>query len=307
MNEDDLSGQPELLHQPAPLSLPDYEPPQYREIPVPAPPPLIPNIGHAIFFFLLAVPAFVGGEVLSAFLLRLVLHPAGRSASLRSIFLLMQSDVRYSMPTQAIIYGMLILFAAPVFSLLWHRSFVEGIHWNSEIAGRRFFWLIALGLGVGFGISLLGNYLPMPKNPPIMAEMIKTPLGAWMMLIFGIFIAPPIEELAFRGFLLPALVNVFRWLARRDDIGDSTVKWLGIPASIVLTSIPFALLHAPQVSDSWGPLALIGAVSIVLCVVRLAMSSVAASSVVHAAYNFTLFAGILVETGGFRHLEKLTM
>jgi hypothetical protein len=38
----------------------------------------------------------------------------------------------------------------------------------------------------------------------------------------------------------------------------------------------------------------------------LAMNSVAARSVVHAAYNFTLFAGILVETGGFRHLDKLS-
>jgi hypothetical protein len=29
--------------------------------------------------------------------------------------------------------------------------------------------------------------------------------------------------------------------------------------------------------------------------------------IVHAAYNFTLFAAVVVETGGFRHLEKLTI
>jgi len=41
--------------------------------------------------------------------------------------------------------------------------------------------------------------------------------------------------------------------------------------------------------------------------VRLTMNSVAAGVVVHAAYNFTLFAAVLAETGGFRHLEKLTV
>jgi CAAX protease family protein len=36
------------------------------------------------------------------------------------------------------------------------------------------------------------------------------------------------------------------------------------------------------------------------------MNSVAAGVIVHAAYNFTLFAGVLYQTGGFRHLDKLT-
>jgi hypothetical protein len=36
------------------------------------------------------------------------------------------------------------------------------------------------------------------------------------------------------------------------------------------------------------------------------LDSLAASVLVHAAYNLTLFLGILVETGGFRHLDKLS-
>jgi membrane protease YdiL (CAAX protease family) len=65
-------------------------------------------------------------------------------------------------------------------------------------------------------------------------------------------------------------------------------------------------MHAPQVSHAWGPLLLIGLISVMLCIVRLSLDSLAASMLVHAAYNLTLFAGILVETGGFRHLEKLS-
>ena len=33
---------------------------------------------------------------------------------------------------------------------------------------------------------------------------------------------------------------------------------------------------------------------------------IAAGVVVHAAYNLTLFAGMLLQTGGFRHLERMT-
>jgi membrane protease YdiL (CAAX protease family) len=64
-------------------------------------------------------------------------------------------------------------------------------------------------------------------------------------------------------------------------------------------------MHGQQVSHAWGPLLLIGLISVLLCVVRLALDSLAASIVVHSAYNLTLFAGILYQTGGFRHLDKL--
>ena len=102
------------------------------------------------------------------------------------------------------------------------------------------------------------------------------------------------------------IVDNFRWLARRDTISASSAKLVGIPASIIVTSLGFALMHSPQLSHAWGPLVLIGLVSVVLCIVRLTMNSVAAGVIVHAAYNLTLFAGVLAETSGFRHLERLT-
>jgi len=135
--------------------------------------------------------------------------------------------------------------------------------------------------------------------------MSTSTLGAWFLLVFGITAAPMTEELAFRGFLLPSLLNIFKWLERRGVSNAQVTRWIGIPVSILLTTIPFTLLHAEQVSDSWGPLVLIGVVSVVLCVVRLSMKSVACGAVVHAAYNFTLFAGVVYQTSGFQHLNKL--
>ncbi len=264
---------------------------------------LIPNLGHVALFFVMAVVLLGVGQVLGVLLIE-QLHLLGHR-SFDSIMHLSADDARLSIPVQAFSYGLIALVAFPVFSLLWNRPFSEGVHWKGDTARRKFVALAILGLAAGIGINLFGSVLPMPKEPPIVQGMMKSPLGAWMMLIFGVTAAPLIEELAFRGFLLPGLVNCFRWLARRGSISERAVQWVGIPVSILITSLGFALMHSAQLSHAWGPLLLIGMVSVVLCIVRLMSDSVAAGAVVHAAYNFTLFAAILAQTGGFRHLEKL--
>jgi uncharacterized protein len=268
-------------------------------------PRLIPHIGHVILFFVLAVVLLGVGQVLGVYAIE-HLHFFGHK-NFNALAELADDDARLSIPIQALSYLLIVIVAVPVFTLLWNEPFGEGVHWNRETAKRRLFRLGLLGLAAGFGINLFGNFLPMPKDPPIIQAMLKTPLGAWMMLIFGVTAAPLLEEMAFRGFLLPGLINCFRWLARKGSISDQAAKLVGVPVSIAVTSFCFALMHSAQVSHAWGPLVLIGTVSVVLCIVRLAMNSVAAGVVVHAAYNFTLFSAVLVETGGFRHLEKLTV
>jgi hypothetical protein len=276
-------------------------------IPAPAPkiyPRHIPNLGHTVLFFVIAVMVLGIGQLLGVAILQLTHIFPHRSFD--SLFFLSSTDARVSIPIQALSYGLIVLVAIPVFSVLWNEPFNEGVLWDAIKARRRFLALAILGLAVGFSISLFGNYLPMPKDAPITEDMMKSATGAWMMLVFGLTAAPLLEELAFRGFLLPGLLNSFRWFADRGTISEKAANWIGVPISILITSAAFAFMHSPQVSHAWGPLVLIGTVSIVLCIVRLKMNSVAAGVIVHAAYNFTLFAGVLYQTGGFRHLERLT-
>jgi membrane protease YdiL (CAAX protease family) len=278
-------------------------PPPLQLVPPPPPPKLIPNLGHVLVFLVLIFPALIGGYII-ALLSIYATHPHVR------IPVLMQQigqNVIYAISMQAAIYAVLWALAALVFSLWWGRSFAKGIHWNFSAATHRFLWLALLGGVTGLAITLAGNFLPMPKAPPILEDITKSAAGAWVLMAFGVTVAPITEELAFRGFLLPSLVNVFRWLERKRVIGESAVHVIGIPLSIVLTSIPFAFMHAAQVSNSWGPVLLIGLVSVVLCIVRLATDSVAAGFLVHACYNLTLFTGLLIQTDGFKHLDKLKM
>lgn len=280
------------------------EPPLSSVEPTPAPPPpprLIPNLGHSLVFFALLIPAFVGGWILTFAVLRIVLH----TVPTEGIILRVGHEVSYAITAQAAAYGIQWALAALIFSLWWGRSLLRGVQWNGAAAGRSILRLALLGIATGLVITLAGNFLPMPKAPPILKDLTNSTTGAWMLMAFGITLAPLTEELAFRGFLLPSLVNVFRWLERRGTMSEASVRALGIPIAIVLTSIPFAMVHAEQVSGSWGPLLLIGMVSVVLCIVRLATNSVACSFLVHAGYNLTLFAGLLVQTDGFRHLDKL--
>ena len=76
-------------------------------------------------------------------------------------------------------------------------------------------------------------------------------------------------------------------------------------AGSVLTSLPFALLHVDQQGHSLGPFLLLILVSLILCTVRLKTRSLAASTLVHATYNFIIFALALIGTGGFRHFDKM--
>ncbi len=73
----------------------------------------------------------------------------------------------------------------------------------------------------------------------------------------------------------------------------------------IVCSVPFALMHGVQTAWSLGPFLLLIFVSLVLCWVRLSTRSLAASTIVHASYNFMLFSFMLLGTGGFKHLDKM--
>jgi hypothetical protein len=88
---------------------------------------------------------------------------------------------------------------------------------------------------------------------------------------------------------------------------DTDPRW-SLPAlvfSTVITSMGFAMLHGAQLAHSFAPLAVLFAVSVVLCVTRLRFHSLAASTVVHSMYNATIFVMLFISTDGFRHLDKL--
>jgi membrane protease YdiL (CAAX protease family) len=294
----------------------------------------IPNFGHMALFLLIA-----GGAVLITQLFAVGIAQ-GMHLFPHESLLDLAHEPRLILPTMFLSYFIAGILSVIIFTAMWRLPFAEGVRWDFAPIGRRGWVLVVTGVGLSIVVQLLSNFLPTPKELPI-DEFFKTPLDVWLVAMFGVFIAPVFEELIFRGFVLPSLANTWDYVARRyhsretshlhathfehggDELPGTVAmeslspieafaplhdpRWS--PAALVfasvVASICFAMLHADQLAHAWSPLAVLFCVSLILCAVRVKWHSLAASALVHACYNATIFAMIFIATGGFRHLDKL--
>jgi len=164
------------------------------------------------------------------------------------------------------------------------QDFWQAIRWNWP---RTWSGYVLGGFVLALGLQAFAHLLPVPKHLPI-DQFFQTTREAYLLSVFGVTLAPLLEELFFRGFLYPVL-------ARR----------LGVIVGVFLTALTFALIHGAQLLFSWGPVLVIFLVGLALTIVRALTKSLAASLLVHVAYNATISLVMFVYTGGFRHLERL--
>jgi hypothetical protein len=154
--------------------------------------------------------------------------------------------------------------------------------WTSGIPGY-----VVLGFLLSIFVAFANSVLPIPKSLPIEKYFADT-LGVWMLAIFGVTVAPLMEEMFFRGFLYPVLARP-----------------LGSGWSVMITALGFALLHSPQLGGAWAPLLLLYVVGIVLTFVRVRTGSVVPGFFLHAAYNLTIFTEMYFQTAHFHNFDKL--
>jgi len=272
----------------------------------PPPPRRKPDFADFLLFTLLAIGAFFCSGLLM--LTAIHYHLFGVST-----FKQANDEIHYRIGSQAAWYIIALLFCTVVFRMAWRRSFFDGLQWRAAAAAGRI-WRLAGAASACFVAAIVDQLLmPGPANTPI-DQTFRMPGAVWLLFGFGVTLAPLIEEIAYRGLLLPALCTAYDWTRERltqspplslDE--DGFPRW-SQPAMIVgsvLVSIPFALMHGEQTAYSIGPFLLLIAISLVLCWVRLAVRSLAASVVVHSSYNLLLFSLMFLGTGGFRHLDRM--
>lgn len=185
---------------------------------------------------------------------------------------------------QLLAYLLVLAFMASILKRAPGMPFWSAISWNWPRNWHRY---LLAGVVLSFVLQAVAHVLPMPKELPI-DRFFQTTAEAWALSIFGMTLAPLLEELFFRGFLFPVL-------ARR----------LGMFAAIALTAASFGLLHAPQLARAWGPVLVVFLVGLVLTITRAVTKSVAAGVLIHIAYNGTISVLIFIASGGFRHLDRL--
>jgi membrane protease YdiL (CAAX protease family) len=165
-----------------------------------------------------------------------------------------------------------------------NEDFLTSIRWNMPSQmGALLALLGGACLARVSGIFETALHKWVPKTLPI-DELIHDRNSAYLFALFGVLVAPLIEELFFRGFLYPVL-------ARK----------LGITFSVLLTAAAFAVIHQEQLAHAWVPLLWLFVVGLILTYVRARTKSVATSVLIHVSYNGTLFVLLYRATEGFRH------
>ena len=170
---------------------------------------------------------------------------------------------------------------AIVFLALWllfarhGKPLFESLAWVPQPFRPRH--LVALGIALAAAVIVLGNLLGIPNTETPFDKLLTDPASRIGIAVFGITLGPIIEELLFRGFLQPVLV-------------DS----MGVLPGILTASILFGALHLAQNADIWQSGVLITLVGFVLGVVRHVSGSTRASAITHISYNALPFLSLIV-------------
>lgn len=186
--------------------------------------------------------------------------------------------------SQIVAYPAVILFMMTLVRNKAREPFWKAIHWNWPNAAVIF---VLAGAAFAFVVEFGSRYLPIPKSLPV-DKLFNEMTGAYLMAVFGVTLAPLLEELFFRGMLYP--------LVRRAT---------GVTPAVLVTATAFAFIHGAQLGYAWAPLLSIFVVGVVFTMVRERTGSVAASFLMHCGYNLALFGTLWVASDGFRHLEKV--
>lgn len=251
----------------------------------PAPAPVTPSfpswkvwdVAAIVIFSIVIIIAFT---IIALFVARA--FPQYHNASFSDL----ATDARVVIGAQAAAYPIILLFIFVMVRSRSHLCFRQAIRWNWPGATAPAF--IASGVILALIVDSLARFLPIPKSLP-MDSYFHDATSAYIMAIFGVTLAPLMEEMFFRGLLYPILD-----------------KYFGVIAGIALTAAAFAGIHGAQLGFAWAPVLSIFVVGVVFTVVRVKRDSVASSFLMHCGYNLALFSALWFSSDHFRHLEKVT-
>jgi membrane protease YdiL (CAAX protease family) len=137
--------------------------------------------------------------------------------------------------------------------------------------------LAVLGVALVAMVVVLGNLLDIPNVETPFYKLLNDTASRIGIVVFGVTLGPIIEELLFRGFLQPVLVDSF-----------------GVLPGILVTSAVFGALHLTQNAFIWQSGVLITIVGFVLGVVRHISGSTRASAITHISYNALPFLTVIL-------------
>jgi len=210
-------------------------------------------------FLGLALPSLLGG----AMLVKLAIMALFVGTTHKALELL---------PGQFLGYGLLYAALAVLFKVEYGRPFWRSLGWRWPKFS--FPSILSLGITLAFSVGILGTLFKTPEVPSAMKELLNDRVSLIAVALFGTTLGPLCEELAFRGFMQPLFI-----------------RSLGVAPGIALSAVGFGLLHMPQYGYNWQHGILITLAGAAFGWMRWISGSTLGSTIMHSAYNLTLFAG----------------
>ena len=226
-----------------------------------------------LLLLLLSVPALIFSIVVSVAGYYAVNYVAGSAFEVEELL----GSPLVAVVTHFVWWAILLSFMYAVITVKYGLPFGDSIGWRR--LGRP--WLDTVlycwgGVALAFSIGGIAQVIPMPTEPLPIEELLKDRHAVLVFAVFGVLIAPAVEEMGFRGFLYPVVER----------------SW-GKSAAVLVTSAIFSALHGWQYGWHWQILLLLLYVGIVFGVLRARTGSLVPSTLVHCAYNATLFAALI--------------
>ena len=215
-----------------------------------------------LLFALVFVPAlFAGGLLMRGLFAGLDLYGRGKAPEL--------------LAAQFLAYGFWFAFLYGLLRLRYGLPFWASLGWVRF--RERFVERLAIGVGVALAVAIIGGLLRTPDLDSPMKRLLSDRLSLLLVGFAAATVGPACEELAFRGFVQPLLV-----------------RSLGPAPGILLTALPFALLHGPEYAWSWRHILLVTVAGASFGWMRHRTGSTASAAVMHAAYTATFFLALLI-------------
>jgi uncharacterized protein len=237
-------------------STPTPEPPA----PGPRPPaPVFWTYSDLFLFIGLAVPAMLAGF--------------GLVRGTVALFHLRPLDAAETILIQTVGYLFLFLILVVIFRLQYDRPFWDSLAWRPIRLSP--LHLVVAGWATAIAVNLFGYLIHTPTTSNPLTDLMESRTGLILVTLYGVTLGPLAEELAFRGFIQPLLV-----------------RSAGAIGGIVLTALPFGLLHYRQYGNSWRHALLITGSGVAFGWMRQVTGSTKASTLMHSAYNLLFFMSL---------------
>lgn len=196
------------------------------------------------------------------------------------------NNALFLLALQLVFYALFLVYLYFLISGYHRQPFWKAIQWSFPTVHRTVQFILG-GLALAVLIRFAPALLPDRDTFPL-EELFRTTTSAYAVAAFSILVAPPMEELIFRGVLFP----IFE-------------RQAGLRAAIGATAIVFAAVHVPEYWGAWNHVFFIVLVGLVFSLARGLTGSLAPSVLLHLAYNAGLMTFFYLETKHFRALHAL--